>query len=55
MIWISNPRWTVGLIVQDGRIIKYPPIARKWVLGRTARQVWDDAHSRPENTVRWIP
>ena len=55
MIWISNPRWTVGLIVKDGRITDYPPIARNWVLGRTVQQVWNNARSRPENTVRWIP
>jgi hypothetical protein len=55
MIWISNYRFTVGLIVRDGIVVDAPPLARSWSLGRLARQVWNDAKSRNGNTVRWIP
>lgn len=54
MIWISTPRYTVGLIVLDGIVMEAPPIARVWALGVPARQVWDEAVRRGA-TVRWIP
>ena len=55
VIWLSTPQFTVGLIVRDGIIVGTPPIARRWAMGRSARQVWNDAASRPGVIVKWIP
>lgn len=54
MIWISTPKYTVGLIVRDGVIVDAPPLARKWALGRSARKVWNQAEGYGAR-VRWIP
>lgn len=54
MIWLSTARYTVGLVVAADRIVDAPPIARRWALGRDARQVWRDAAKRGAR-LHWMP
>ena len=54
LIWLSTPRYTVGLIVDGGRVVAAPPYARRWALGRDARQVWREAKARGAR-LDWIP
>lgn len=54
MIWLSTRAYTVGLIVEDGRVVKAAPIARRWTLGRDAREVWREAARRGAR-LAWLP
>lgn len=53
LIWLSTPAATVGLIVTSGVITECPPYARRWALGRDARQVWRDAARRGAQ-LAWV-
>jgi hypothetical protein len=53
MIWLSTPRYTVGLIVRNGVVTETPPIARRWAYGRAAPQVWEAAKARGA-TLKWL-
>lgn len=46
MIWLSTPRYTVGLIVRGGRVVTCPPLARRWAYGKLAHDVWSAAARR---------
>lgn len=46
LIWHSTPAATVGLLVRGGRVVDCPPYARRWALGRDARELWRDAARR---------
>jgi hypothetical protein len=52
LIWLSTARYTVGLVVRDGVVVDAPPIARRWAMGRDARQVWRDARGAK---LVWLP
>lgn len=54
MLWISTPRYTVGLIVRDGQVVHGPPIARSWALGRDARALWRSSGTRPGVRRAWL-
>ena len=54
LIYLSTPKATVGLIVQDGLVVDGPPYARRWTLGRDAREVWREAAQRGA-TLAWLP
>lgn len=54
LMYLSLPRYTVGLVVRGGRVVDAPPIAVEWTLGRDARQVWREAARRGARLV-WIP
>lgn len=54
MIWLSTPRYTVGLDIVDGVVVDAPPIARRWTIGRDARTVWREAARRGARLV-WLP
>lgn len=45
---------TVGLVVRDAVVVDCAPYARRWALGRDARQVWRAAHRRGAD-LRWLP
>lgn len=53
MIWLSTPRFTVGLIVRAGRVVDCPPIARSWAYGRLAYGVWARAARRRDTRLAW--
>lgn len=53
LIW-STPGVTLGLVVRDGIVVDAPPYARKWALGRSARELWHEARVRGVDVV-WIP
>lgn len=54
MIYLSTPRYTVGLVVRAGVVAAAPPIARRWALGRDARDVWRQA-ARQGARLEWLP
>ncbi len=54
LIWLATRRATVGLIVRGGIVVECAPYARRWALGRDARQVWRDAARRGAQ-LRWLP
>jgi hypothetical protein len=54
LIVYSTPRATVGLIVRDGRVVDCPPYARKWAMGRDARELWRDGKRKGAQLV-WLP
>ena len=54
LIVLSTPRYTVGLVIRDARVVLSPPIAYRWAQGRDARQVWRDARRRGAD-LEWIP
>lgn len=53
LIWCSTPRATVGLVVADGRVVDCPPYARRWAMGRDARQVWREQYRAGADLV-WM-
>lgn len=53
MIWLSTPRYTVGLIVRGGQVVDCPPLAHRWAYGRLARHVWREAARRGAR-LQWI-
>ena len=55
LLWYSTPRATVGLIVVGGAVVDGPPYARRWALGRDARELWRRAKTEPNTRVAWIP
>lgn len=66
MIYVSHPHGTVGLVVQDQRVVACPPFAWSWAMGGDAREVWDRAVARGREiqerdpqagptVVKWIP
>ncbi len=54
VIWYSTPKATVGLVVKDGIVVDSAPYARRWALGCSARQIWDQgiAHG---HSLKWLP
>jgi hypothetical protein len=59
LIWYSTPRYTVGLSVRAGRVVEAPPVARRWAMGRDARDLWREL-ARQRATQRgvrleWLP
>lgn len=54
LIWWSTRAATVGLVVEAGIIVDCPPYARRWAMGRDARQLWRDGTRRGVN-LAWIP
>ncbi len=53
LIWCSTPTATVGLVVEDGIVVDCPPYARRWALGRDARDVWFQQGLRRAQ-LRWV-
>lgn len=53
IVW-STGGATVGLIVTDGVITDAPPYARRWALGRSAREIWQTGTARGVH-LTWIP
>jgi len=45
---------TLGLVVKDGIVVDAPPYARRWALGRSARELWREGRERGVD-VTWIP
>jgi hypothetical protein len=54
LIWYSTPRATVGLVVRAAVVVDCAPYARRWALGRDARQLWDAAKRRGID-LAWLP
>jgi hypothetical protein len=54
LIWLSTPRYTVGLIVEAGRVVDCPPLVRRWAYGKFARDVWIEAKRRGAR-LEWLP
>ncbi|MFG3604417.1 hypothetical protein [Micromonospora chersina] len=54
LIWYSTPRATVGLVVRASVVVDCAPYARRWALGRDARQLWDAAE-RKGIDLAWLP
>lgn len=54
LIWCSTRSATVGLVVKDNRVVDCPPYARRWALGRDAREVWRQ-QTRASAMLVWIP
>lgn len=54
MIYYSAPTFTIGLMVKEGVIVDGPPYARKWAIGRRAREIWNQGKARG-HTVLWLP
>lgn len=54
IIYYSTPTFTVGLMVKDQVIVDGPPYARKWAVGRPAREIWDRGRTLG-HTVLWLP
>ena len=54
LIWHSTPRATVGLIVTDGVVTDSAPYARKWAVGRDARELWRESAQRGVQ-LAWLP
>ncbi len=54
MIWCSTRAATVGLVVAGATVVDCPPYARRWALGRDARQVWRE-QSRAGADLVWLP
>lgn len=48
------PGYTVGLVVVDDVVVRWPPIAARWAAGRDARTVWREASRRGAELV-WLP
>lgn len=53
LIWCSTPKATVGLVVRDGRVVDCPPYARRWAMGRDAREVWREQYRAGVEMV-WV-
>ncbi len=45
---------TVGLVVRNGTVVDCAPYARRWALGRDAREVWRQ-QSRAGAELVWLP
>ena len=54
LIYLSTPRFTVGLIVKNGVVVQAPPITRRWALGMTVQEVWSRCQ-REGNVLKWVP
>lgn len=54
LIWWSTPAATVGLVVYNATVIDCPPYARKWAMGRDARQLWREGKARGAD-LHWLP
>lgn len=54
LIWWSTRTATVGLVVRDGKVVEAPPYARRWALGRDARQLWREG-TRLGARLEWLP
>lgn len=54
IVWSTPGGITVGLIVTDGVITDVPPYARRWALGRDARDIWRQGKARGVH-LDWIP
>lgn len=46
---------TVGLVVKDNVVVDAPPYARRWALGRDARQLWREQAAWPGVVLVWLP
>jgi hypothetical protein len=54
VIWWSTPAATVGLVVVGGEVVDCPPYARKWAMGRDARELWRQGVQQGAR-LEWIP
>ena len=54
LIYWSTRSATVGLVVQDGKVVETPPYARAWAMGRDARQLWREGARRGVR-LEWLP
>jgi len=52
LLCVSHPRYTVGLVVENGIVIEAPPYARRWTLGRTVLEVTEAAG--PQAKYAWM-
>lgn len=54
LVFYSTPGATVGLVVAGGIVVDCPPYARRWALGKDARDLWRDGKRRGVR-LEWLP
>ncbi|TYB45139.1 hypothetical protein FXF51_60160 [Nonomuraea sp. PA05] len=55
LIWWSTHRATFGLVVRDGAVVESAPYARRWALGRDAREIYREGERQKGVSLVWVP